>query len=78
MAWGGRLPTEAELQAIIGPVLMCIASGMLTWQAPPSGESMWTSTGDPASPSFHYAVFLSAEPPVTAPNGDAHWVLCVK
>jgi hypothetical protein len=76
--WGGRLPTEAELQAIITPVLMCVVSGMLTWAFPAQGQTMWTSTVDPMNSAFHYTLYFNSNSPVSAPDGDGHWVQCVK
>jgi hypothetical protein len=78
MAWqtGGRLPTLAEVNALLQTAQPCATK--ITWPAPPQAQSVWTSTPDPQNSTFYYTVFFDGTPALSAPEGDSHWVLCVK
>jgi hypothetical protein len=77
MAWGGRVPTEAELTAVITPLRICVSTGKLTFTQPPASEPVWSSTPDPSNSTFNYVVYFSGTPPTPAPQTDGHRTWCV-
>jgi hypothetical protein len=77
MLWGGRIPTEAELTAVIGPIRKCILMGTLTFHQPPINQGVWSSTPDPSNSTFDYVVYFDGTPPTPAPQIDGHWTWCV-
>jgi hypothetical protein len=77
--WGGRIPTEPEILAVRMSVIPCLASNMLTWDGPPPGQPMWSSTESPGgNPMVHDCVYFDGTPAVPTPDANTHWVRCVK
>jgi hypothetical protein len=76
-SWGGRVPTESELTAFRSAVIACLPGGMLTWDGPPPGQAVWSSTPDPMSAGFYMLVYFDGTPDTGSPASDNHWVRCV-
>jgi hypothetical protein len=75
MTWGGRIPTEAEILNVRMSVISCT---MLTWDGPPQGQPMWSSTVSPMNAMFHECVYFDGTPAIPCPDTDTHWLRCVK
>jgi hypothetical protein len=74
-AWGGRLPTQAELTSYAQARSTC--SAQLLWATPYTTECVWSSTAYSGG-GAHYCVFYNGAPAGTIPDGDTQWVQCVK
>jgi hypothetical protein len=74
--WGGRLPTEMELTSFVQAIKPCETT--ITFPIPDPGNAVWSSTQDPSNSTFYFCVFFDGTPPLSAPDTDGHYTLCVK
>jgi hypothetical protein len=86
-AWGGRIPSPAEIKTLMIAFFTCASKDggvTLTWDGPPSGETMWSSAVDPLNSAFHECVLFDSLLPdggldlISSPAGDGHWIRCVR
>jgi hypothetical protein len=75
-AWGGRLPTQAEVTAYAAAQVPC--DNQVQWAVPYPADCDWTSTPYSGG-GAHYCIYHNGvTPPLAASDGDGHWVQCVK
>jgi hypothetical protein len=77
MAWGGRVPTEAELTNFV-QLANGSCSSQIAFPVPFSVQCVWSSTMDPQNATFYECVYFNGANPLPSSGADGNWVLCDK